>query len=278
MVKNIIFLVSITCMAYSFCFFSSEFYDTFFTVTKRILSHIDVSVSSLQEANLFAQKHFLLRHEEWFVHPNNELREKLFHHQKQIIQDLSEIGMIQALYPNSLEYDYALLMGSFKEDVAQRLDFLAQLLELGFTFETITLLGGQRPLLDFEKEHLPEYCTTEIQMMDYLSKQHLPLMHHQHVLPVNTPMIHNNDGTITRPTTETTLQLFAATAPKPGSCLVISNNPYIIRQTKVAQRILNQMKFAIEGAGPAFNASTLDIIMLMDEFARRLYEECKTTI
>ena len=37
-------------------------------------------------------------------------------------------------------------------------------------------------------------------------------------------MIQNEDGTFTRPTTDSTIVYFAKTAPADGSCLVISNN------------------------------------------------------
>ena len=78
------------------------------------------------------------------------------------------------------------------------------------------------------------------------------------ILLVNAPAIKDKNGSLTRPTTDSTLQHFIEIALVHGSCLVISNNPYIKRQTAVAQRILPQQHFPVEGAGPAINEKSFD--------------------
>lgn len=240
---------------------------------KKIFEHVGVEVSTLQEANAFAQKNLLLTGDQWHAYAATDIRKRLYANQQALLHELASLHMIDEIKPAKQEYTYALVMGSFKDDVVQRLDFLARLHEQGYRFEHIVLLGGERPLCAFETDGLPEALTTEMQMMHYLFQQY-SIFKNQQIIPVNEPMIQKSDGTLTCPTTDSTLIYFAQTAPKAGSCLVISNNPYIPRQTKVAQRILNQVNFPTEGAGPAFKGD-IDIVMVMDEFARRLYEECK---
>lgn len=240
---------------------------------KKIFEHVGVEISTLQEANAFAQKNLLLTEDQWFAHKETDIRKKMYTNSALLLHDLKAVGMIDTIKPGKQEYAYVLVMGSFKDDVVQRLDFLALLCEQGYRFEHIVLLGGERPLRSFERDGLPEKLTTEMQMMQYLASKYQVFKNPQIIL-VNAPMIQHSDGTVTRPTTDSTLTYFAQTAPKAGACLVISNNPYIPRQTKVAQRILDQVRFPTEGAGPAFKGD-INIVMVMDEFARRLYEECK---
>lgn len=240
---------------------------------KKIFECVGAKVSTSQEANAFAQKNLLLTEDQWHAHEETDMRKRLYANQQALLHELTSLHMIAEIKPTKQKYAYALVMGSFKDDVSQRLDFLARLFEQGYLFEHIVLLGGERLLRSFERDGLPENFTTEIQMMQYFCQQY-QVFKNQQIMLLNAPMIQKSDGTLSRPTTDSTLTYFAQIAPKAGACLVISNNPYIPRQTKVAQRILDQSRFPTEGAGPAFKGD-IDIVMVMDEFARRLYEECK---
>jgi len=163
-------------------------------------------------------------------------------------------------------------MGATKQAVIARLDFLAELRDSGYTFKYIVLLGGERQLRDVEKEGLPETVNTEAQMMECVCAQYAQFAN-QSIILVNAPMIEKADGTFTRPTTDSTLVHFAKIAPEDGSCLVISNNPYNVRQTKVTQRTLDQSRFPTHGAGRALEEGVVDIFVIMDELARTIYEE-----
>jgi hypothetical protein len=168
-------------------------------------------------------------------------------------------------------------MGTLKIRFEQRLELMAELQSQGYSFDTIVLLGGARELQQEEKMGLPESITTEAHMMNYLYGERYKNSTDQNLLVIDAPMIQKADGTFTRPTTDSTLVHFAEKAPRNGSCLVISNNPYVTRQTKVTQRILDQSRFPTVGTGKAVQEDSGDIVMLMDEFARTLYEEYKET-
>jgi len=242
---------------------------------KKIFDHLGVSISTLEQANAFAQKNLLRTGERWDTQSLTDVQKKMHANAQVLMEDLRALGMIDAVAPTKTEYEYALLMGSLKDTVSKRLAYLTHLCQQGYAFKTIVLLGGERTLRDIEKNELPSEVLTETDMMKYLCQECTALKNHE-ILVVNAPMIKKDDGTFTRPTTDSTLQYFANIAPRNGTCLVISNNPYVIRQTGVATRILDQSRFACEGAGVALdNEDDADIVMLMDEFARTLYEQYK---
>lgn len=240
-----------------------------------IFKCLDVSVQTLAEANEYAQKNLLRIGEFWDTQPDKPVHQKICIHQEIILNALEDLGMLSAIVPCAKTYSYVIVLGSLYEDVIQRLEFLSNLLHVGYHFENRILLGSERPLLEYESRMLPANMATESQMMAFLWSKNQQLNKHT-VSIISQPLLQEADGmVIKRPTTETTLEYFAQETHRPGSCLIISNNPYITRQLRIAQRALNQIHFPTEGAGPKFNNGNIPIILLIDEFARILYEEHK---
>jgi len=239
---------------------------------KKVFQLLGVCVDTLAEANEFAQKNFLRTGERWEKQPETELHKIILENKAPLLEALKALGMIDRIMPPQKSYTYALLIGGLKNTVAQRLDFLAKLIEQGLTIEFLVLLGGERQLRDIEREELPATVTTEAQMMVHLYAQHPTLKNYKSLL-VNAPMTQKADGTFTRPTSENTLTHFAKIVPHDGACLVISNNPHLVRQTMVARRILDQSRFCTDGAGQEAAENSPHTIILMDEFANALHEE-----
>lgn len=237
-----------------------------------IFKDLGIDIATLKHANEFAQKNLIRSGERWDKQAETELNTRIREQESTLLNHLRELYMVDEIVPKHKHYTYALLMGALKLRVAQRLGYLEDLIQTGHTFDYIVLLGGERPLRDIEKEGLPETVNTEGQMMAYLASQS-PILADKKIIVVNAPMVQKPDGTLTRPTFEGTLTYFAQSAPQDGSCLAVSNNPYIVRPTKMAQRILDQSRFPTEGAGPALNIEGTGVLMVMDEFARILYEE-----
>jgi len=240
--------------------------------SKTFFGHLGVAVETLADANNFAQKNLLRVGERWDKQKETDLQVLMRKNEDLLIDELRSFGMIDEVKPLQKSYTYALLMGALKSSVALRLDYLVKLEQQGYIFETIVLLGGERELRGDEKLDLPAGVSTEAQMMSYLCAQH-PQLKDKKVLLVNAPMVKKEDGSLVRPTTDSTLVYFAKIASQQGSCLVISHNPYTVRQTKVTKRILDQSKFPTQGAGAELQKDRCDSIILMDEFARTLYEE-----
>ncbi len=235
-----------------------------------IFQILGFSVSSLDEANSIAQSNFLRRGERWNSQPKTELYQKINRNKELILKQLTALKMIEEQLPQNKHYTYALIMGSLKEDVAHIFAFLKTLIDRGYSFDHYILLGSHRALLPEEKEDLPSEITTEAGMMEFLWKTHFT---QKDRVIINAPLIQTADGSYKRPTTDDTLKEFASQFfDKKGSCLVVSENPYLARQIKTAQRILRPHGFEVDGAGSQTTPENSDIVMLMDEFARLLYE------
>jgi hypothetical protein len=241
--------------------------------TKNIFEKLHQKIATLKEANLYAQTNFIRKPgtERWHEQEETELHKYMKENRSALIENFKELGMIDEIQPKQKKYVYAGLLGALKERFEYRLNYLNELITAGYQFKYIVLLGGQRPLQPIEKENLPEDITTELEMMTYLFNK--SSLKDSNVIIVDAPMVQKPDGTWTRPITDGTLVYFAKIAPEDGSLLMISNNPYVLRQTKVAQRIFDQQRFPVDGAGKAADAEEMNIVMTFDEFARTLYEE-----
>lgn len=237
----------------------------------KLLGH---PVDSLEKANEWAQKNLLRIGERWDHQVETDIRNKIQNKKEILIENLKGLGFIDEIKPKEKKYTYAFVMGALKMRVEQRLDYLADLIKDGCNFEILVLLGGERELRDIEKVDLPIEVKTEADMMVYLLKNHA-LLKDRNFIVVNAPMVKKDDGFIVRPNTDDTIVYFTKLAPKDGNCLVISNNPYIVRQTKVTERLLDQSLFPVDGAGSMIS-NCCNILMIIDEFARALYEEWKT--
>ncbi|HEV2600833.1 MAG TPA: hypothetical protein VGT41_00910 [Candidatus Babeliales bacterium] len=243
---------------------------------KEIFGQLGVSIASIEEANEFAQKNFLITGDWWDLQPEKAWHGVVESNKGALLENFRALGMVDELHPSKTMYKYVLLVGATKARIIMRLDYLAELRKKGISFETIVLLGGERPLQEFEKEGLPTDITTEAEMMQYVCAQHPAFKDITHLL-VNAPMVQREDGTMVRPSVDGTLAYFAQIAPADGSCLVASNSPYILRHIKAAQRILDQNRFPTDGAGEALDSNTTNMIRLFDELARAIYEEFKAS-
>jgi hypothetical protein len=227
-------------------------------------------VSSLKEVVEKTQK-------KWIRSVNVE-REDLFENHQElkspIFTQLSRLGLLSSVMPAKGEYDYVLLLGATYQTYKSRLKFLEEIIESGIKVKTIALLGSLRPL-----EHGHELSVmvrdqafktspiNEIEMMEMLFKQS-SLKGYQTV-KIASPM-KNNNGQLVRANTLDTVVDFANLNLRPGSVLVISNQPYVIRQGLVVRRVL-KWPWRIETVGPKPRIDTPTSVYF-DELARTLYE------
>ncbi len=215
----------------------------------------------------------------------------------QVHQLFSEIGMISALYPTAKHYDYILLLGSDYEGTRARINFLRILLANGIQTKQIVAIGSDRPLDINELRSNSSIGTTEIEMIKKLlesdesfarsgrwsAKREWRPLHSAPSDPLSRRTERGNvtfieakgktlaDGTFKRATTADTFNAWLASAPKPGSCLLISDQPFIGYQNAVAHSLLKNF-WNITTVGPAIdNQTTLED--LLDTLARWLYQE-----
>lgn len=228
-------------------------------------------VLSLKEAVQITQKSWIRPKGLEHIHLS-ETRPKL---RPLFLKELQALGFMEEVMPQRREYDYVLLLGAMYETYKSRLLFLEELVNRGITFKNVALLGAHRPLEpvyelkpmvnDYIFAKLP---VNEIEMMENLyGRSSLRAM-----VPIKiaSPMKIDSSGKPVRANTFDTVVDFVKTNTKPGSVLVISNQPYVVRQGLVVASVLKQPWY-IETVGLRPKAD-IPTDVYLDELARVLYE------
>ncbi|MBY0353908.1 hypothetical protein K2W90_06105 [Candidatus Babeliales bacterium] len=222
-----------------------------------------------------------------------EMSELLVARQNEFLSILERLGFIAEQQPTKKSYDYALLLGATLSRVRLRLGHLVKLWNQGIRFDKLVFLSGQRALeKDFEGEDALLSLTnidlpirkdwqffgslpkTEMEMMRFVYDQaEIPeLMRAVSVTFVDSPMRQRVDGTWVRPTTLDTINDWLVMSPQHGSCLVLSNQPYVLYQHSVVQTALPQ-EFYVETVGRAVDEEDNNNAVYLDTVARWLYQE-----
>lgn len=190
-----------------------------------------------------------------------------------------ELGLVEEKKPLQNSYDYLLLMGALYGRAKSRLEYAVSLACLGINFRTIVILGSERPLnTQQEPESLffgPDIPKTEFQMMQWLFEHTLmPTdMYQSTITWINAPNKIDAQGKTQRATTADTINLFLDGNFKPGSCLVISNQPHVEYQASVTRYLLPE-SFSVEGVGHALSEKA-PVSEILDALARWIYQEEK---
>ena len=203
-----------------------------------------------------------------------------------------QLGILQEITPLNTYYDYALLLGATIHSIRLRLKHLIDIWNQGIRFGTIIILSGQRNLdpgleplkvlinhnngiLPFKKnwQFNGKVPKTETDMIKLVFEQsELPEeWENISIIFIDTPKKQATTGEWQRPTTQDTVIELLKTNPKPGSILVISNQPYIGYQNAVLLRFIPDI-FEIETIGKAASSKE-KITTLLDTIARWLYVE-----
>lgn len=194
-----------------------------------------------------------------------------------------QIGVLSEKKTQRTEYDYALIMGGLYRRVADRMAYTAELWGKGIRFKEIVLLGSERGLnpkeepvshfFDFNYQTpVEEIPKTEYDMMIHVyANTAMPLeMLKTEFTPINTPNTIVN-GQTKRATTQDTINQWLKSDPKPGTCLVISNQPHVDYQKSVTKTFLPE-SFTVDAAGPAWNKAG-KVNEILDAIARWIYQE-----
>lgn len=218
----------------------------------------------------------------WLRKPGQErwdIVEQNWEQRAAIFNVFKKIGLLDEVKPKHLQYDYTLLMGALLSRVQTRLQSLIDVWNDGVRFNYIIILSGARPLID---EELQAYQvsfsgtlpTTETEMMKSVYEQ-TAMPEEMRQIPliiIDVPMLKNQDGTLRRPSTGDTVDLWLQSNPVPGSCLVVSNQPYILYQDSVTKCLLPDL-FSVETFGQEDQNSSIGVHL--DNLARCLYQEKK---
>lgn len=189
-----------------------------------------------------------------------------------VLSYATKMGLLESRYPQKKHYDYAVIMGGATFRMEKRMQFFQELWNAGYRFDRIVLLSGDRPI-DPAVEKLPEGCKTETEAAHAMWKMRdLPAeIRNIPTLFVDMPMVPIYRGK-RRPSSADTIAKWIKTHPKPGSCLFISNQPYINYQEATA-RLLIPKGFTVEMVGPGAVPAELNAADILDSIARWLYQE-----
>ncbi len=188
-----------------------------------------------------------------------------------------EAGVVDEVKPNEKEYDYILVMGALRARAQMRIDYAAKLWNEGYRFKEIVLLGSERkldatqePASAFGEGPTPQ---TEYEMMRWVyDHTNLPAeMKKVKTSIINTPNTIDANGQVKRATTADTIKQWLKDNPKPGSCLIVSNQPHIGYQAAVVKSYLPE-SFKIIPVGDAMS-STARTCEILDALARWIYQE-----
>ena len=249
---------------------------------KKFLELCDIP-SHLEEDQIlaFLQIHWMQAHKErWEMDENLEEKRDI------ALPILRELGCIDSIHAEKNFYDYALVLGSIGKTMKRRLDFLFEEWQRGVRFDQIILLSGQRDL-DLKLETYPAGLQTETDLLIHLFENH-PLHEIAPHIVIDSPKEKGITGILRRPNTANTIRDFLSTAPKPGSCLAISTQPFVGYQEAVIKYLLPPT-FSVEAIGPGtenvYPTADLDLdsskvpypmAIYLDNFAKwLLYEEMR---
>lgn len=176
---------------------------------------------------------------------------------------LREIGCLDPIYAQKMEYEHALVLGGLQSRVQRRLDFLFEEWKRGVRFHTLVFLTGQRAI-EPTLENVPDGIESETQMMQYLYRQHplsqldIPLV----IIDAPRPYLGR------RPNTADTVHAWLKAHPVQGSCVAISDQPNVGYQEAVLKGILPP-SFSVEVIGTG-DEGKLPISLYLDNLARWL--------
>lgn len=232
---------------------------------------------------------------EWLRKSGTErwhIEEKKIEDRDCVIALLDQLCLFKEMNPHKLHYNYCFIFGGTATTVRSRLAYMLRLWEKGVRFDTLIFLGGERRL-DAEQESasilvdrtqmlLPIRCnwvetalpTTETEMMKFIFNQiSLPSGFDQITIEfVDTPMQKQDNGTMRRPNTGDTIAHWLGSDPVLGSCLFISNQPYVGYQDAVIRTYM-PAAFEIDTVGAYVEPEKQQIDVALDTLARWLYQE-----
>lgn len=191
------------------------------------------------------------------------------------MKQLRLMGLVDEAKPIGKEFDYVILLGATVPRMQRRLEYLANLWQDGVRYKRLIFLVGQRPL-DAKIDQVDQLIAntsghlatpgskpiteTEGAVMLFQSTHLMPEMRAVPVNFVDSPR-HWNETYWQRPNTRDTLQSWLRYNPRPGSVLVMSDQPHGLYQSEVVRQELPE-SFTIELAAQAADRDTRMVIYL----------------
>lgn len=226
--------------------------------------------------------------QQWLRKPGAErweIESVAFQNEAKIKEIFEQLGLLKDVKPLKSNYTYLLMLGALFSTMQKRFEYAIALWKSGIRFESIVLLGSARPAVADQGENVAAFLamsgketidnipSTEAEMLQFIYQQSdMPQeMRELPVYLIDVPMLPKSDGSMRRPTTADTIEWWLKTNPVAGTCLAISNQPYVWYQQSVLKTLLPQ-HYPIETVG-AQGQSNISVMLMLDTVARILYQE-----
>ena len=186
---------------------------------------------------------------------------------------MAQLGLVNEITAQEKCYDYALLLGATTKTIIERLNYLIAQWNNGIRWKSTVILTGQRFLEKKEQEYLVQQgainVKTETEMIQFLWKNtEMP----DRLLACPTIFVDTPQRNGQRPTTADTVAHWLSFKPRAGTCLCVSNQPYIHYQQAIMQKLL-PLSFTSQTIGPILNPKTTTVTLIIDSLARWIYAE-----
>lgn len=207
--------------------------------------------------------------ERWELHrPEFErLRSKL-------LPLFEELGFVKTILPIHNIYNYGLILGGTVQAVISRYSFLQDLTNAGLCVQKIIVLTGQRYLTNSEQDEVKTItgiqCVTESEMMVAILKTKFEQLDSYKPVIIDAPRKLANNVWVRPNTQDTVLAWVDSGTVLPGSCLAVSNQPFIYYQDIVIRTSLPS-HFNLETVGASAD-NNISIAVYLDTLARYLYQ------
>ncbi len=246
------------------------------------------SLKTPKEVLNYTQSQFLRKptQERWHIQKTN-FDDKL----SEALPIFKELGVINSVEPKEKIYNHLLILGTTIPLMYTKIQWIKKHFENGLSIDKIYFLTGTRPL-DLSVDLFPaidnlpanEKPKNESQAAEWLWNTYVDNKElKEKITFVSVPMIVNADGSIRRPTTLDTIELWLKKyEPQPGKTLSLSKNPFIPYQHAIVWVALKnaqwfENKGTLETVGEAassekdYKSNAMGIFL--DTLARWFYTE-----
>lgn len=210
---------------------------------------------------------------------------------------IAHLELIESKTATRLQsYTYALVVGGFVGTIKARIGYLKMLWDQGIRFENIIFLTGQRPLESNTWDSKEEVCqdnlknlpikadwsfdssvayATEYDMVKIVYDQlnFPPDLQKIPVVFVNTPLQKNEHEESQPLFAGEEVECWLATHPLPGTCLAITNQPYVAILDAILHNRLPSSFGTVDTVGYAINRRYHSVPMWLGAVSWLLYEE-----
>ena len=188
-------------------------------------------------------------------------------HQERIKELACKLGYVEEISPAQTFYDYGIVLGGQTLTMEPRFAYMDELWQRGKKFGALVFHSGVHIMPDFDANTgSTEAEALRILYRKYHLEEKFPGIPH---IFVDIPLVSTADAT-RNPTTADGVHYWLSLKPRPGSCLIISSQPYIHYQHAVFCSYMPP-SFSLETVGPTC-ADYVRVSDILDSITRHLYQ------